>query len=175
MEKFFQIMGRILFIALAFFLLVKHFEKPGYWNILSGFDLAIHEAGHLLLSWGSETLAILGGTLFQLFFPIVFLISFAKKKEFVGTMFSFIWIGENLFNIAYYIADARARVIPLLGDNIDSHDWWNLLGRFNLLAYDKDISQVVGTTGIACMIFAIALGMYSITTVIKAESKVTSV
>jgi hypothetical protein len=157
-----KIVWMIIFMMFAIFLLIKHFENPGYWNILSSFDLAIHEAGHLFLFWAGDNLQILGGTIFQLLFPIIFLGYFVNKKEMAGIMFSMTWLGENLFNVAYYIADASTRLIPLLGDDIDSHDWWNLLGNFNLLSYDKDISKVVNFVGIVCMFLTVMIGFYSI-------------
>jgi hypothetical protein len=37
------------------------------------------------------------------------------------------WSGQNLLDVAPYIADAPVRVLPLLAHDDDAHDWWNLL------------------------------------------------
>ncbi len=47
---------------------------------MSGADLIFHETGHLILMSFSETVHFIGGTIGQLFFPILF---FKKKRIFL--------------------------------------------------------------------------------------------
>ena len=53
---------------------------------------------------------------------------------------SLLWLGHNFINSSVYAADARARVLPLLGGDRAGHDWANMLGMLGLLDYD----QIVG-------------------------------
>jgi hypothetical protein len=41
------------------------------------------------------------------------------------------------------MADARARVLPLVGGDPAGHDWWYLLRTTGLLDYDVTLSKVV--------------------------------
>lgn len=39
----------------------------------------------------------------------------------MGLAMAWVWLGENLLNIARYLGDARAQVLPLVGGG--EHDW----------------------------------------------------
>ena len=57
--------------------------------------------------------------------------------------------GENFWNIARYMADARARVLPLVGGG--EHDWTEIFLRWGALPRDTGIAGFVvflGWTGI---------------------------
>jgi hypothetical protein len=56
-----------------------------------------------------------------------------------------VWGFENLLNIARYVADARAQVLPLVGGG--EHDWTALLDRWGCLAQDTAIAQVIRAMG----------------------------
>src|SRR5205085_4913438 len=87
--------------------------------ILSGIDLAIHEFGHMLfmpfgIQFLGETMYILGGSLTQVAFPLLFVWYFLYgKKEHRdphAAMVCLWWTSINLLDVAIYAADARARV-----------------------------------------------------------------
>jgi hypothetical protein len=56
-----------------------------------------------------------------------------------------IWFFENWLNIARYMADARAQILPLVGGGC--HDWGEIFGRWQVLPQDTQIAAVVRTTG----------------------------
>lgn len=126
-------------------------SEPGWIPLLDGVNLVFHEAGHPIFGiLGWEPLTILGGTLMQLLVPLLILGSFWVRREAPGTAAAGIWGFENLLNIARYVADARAQVLPLVGGG--EHDWADLLGRWGLLAQDAALAQglrVVGWLGMA--------------------------
>jgi hypothetical protein len=116
--------------------------EQGWVPLVDGANLLFHEAGHPLLGLlGWETLTILGGTLMQLLVPLLVGGSFWLRRDAYGTAVAGVWGFENLLNIARYLADARAQVLPLVGGG--EHDWTALLSRWGCLAQDTGIAQVV--------------------------------
>ncbi len=110
--------------------------------LLDGVNLLFHEAGHPLFGLlGWETLTILGGTLMQLLVPLLVAGSFWLRRDAYGTAVAGVWGFENLLNIARYVADARAQVLPLVGGG--EHDWTSLLSRWGCLAQDTGIARVI--------------------------------
>ena len=115
-------------------------DEYGTIPLLSGINLAIHEAGHILFMPFGETMTILGGSLFQVVFPLVFVSYFLWKKE-DGTrrdafaaMLCLWWVSTNILGVAIYCADSRAGQLMLVngqtGAESDGHDWYNLLERW---------------------------------------------
>lgn len=139
------------------YLLYEHLIDQAYFGPLGTFNLVIHEAGHMFFMPFGETLYILGGTILQLAVPILCLIAFFRQNELLGVAFSLGWIGDNLFNIAAYIADARVRALPLITGDPDSHDWHALLGLWNMLPYDTAIGGGVRLAAILLSAFGILL------------------
>ena len=78
-------------------------------------NLAFHEAGHVIFGLFGQTLGLYGGTLGQLVFPLVALVAFWLRREAVSFALAGVWFFENYLNIAHYMADARAQVLPLVG------------------------------------------------------------
>ena len=126
--------------------------KPGGFLILDYVNLPIHEAGHLIFGIFGATLAVWGGTLLQIIFPIAFLIYFRLRGDTAGTYFATLWTGESLVYSSVYIRDARAMQLPLVGGG--EHDWNNILSGLGLLAADGTIADVVLLTGWAILILS---------------------
>jgi len=132
--------GCLLFLALVLG------SESGWVPLLDGVNLLFHEAGHPLFGLlGWEPLTILGGTFLQLLVPLLVLGSFWLRREVPGTAAAGIWACENVLNIARYVADARAQVLPLVGGG--EHDWTALLGRWGLLAQDQAIARGLQALG----------------------------
>ena len=114
------------------------------WCPLDLVNLAFHEAGHLVFSFGGTTLHILGGTLGQLLVPfglgVSFLLVHGRPS---GAAFCLWWTGESLVNVAVYMADARELALPLVGGG--EHDWNELLFRWGLLG-EPAVARVAVTT-----------------------------
>jgi hypothetical protein len=130
---------RLLAIALAPYAawLVLAYE----YHFLDGVNLAFHEAGHLFLRAGGETLHFLGGTLGQLFFPALLAARFARRGEAFEAAVCTLWLGESLMNIGVYLGDARTQALPLVGGHV--HDWNWLLARMGLLAQAESLARLV--------------------------------
>ena len=133
--------------ALAFLLLVALGRAADGWMpFLDGINLLFHEAGHPifgLLGW--ETLALLGGTLMQVLVPLLVAAHFRWRRHPLGVALGLQWAAQNLLNIARYMADARAQVLPLVGGG--EHDWGTLLGQWHLLSRDTALAGGVAALG----------------------------
>ena len=152
-----QSYARLAFAAvLACIAWVAFRDDLGYVPLLSDIDLAIHEFGHMLfmpfgIQFLGSTMMILGGSLTQVAFPLVFFGYFMRKqgdgrrRDLFAAMVCLWWSGINLLSVAIYCADSRAGQLMLLdgstGQESDGHDWNNLLTRWGLLEHDTAIAR----------------------------------
>lgn len=133
--------------------------------LLHGVDLLIHECGHLVFAlFGSEVLTALGGTLLQLIMPIAFTVYFFRRQQRFAGGVTLFWVGQNFFDIAVYMRDARALALPLIGiggsDDSNGHDWNFLFSAWGVLAHDLAIARVVAAAGWLCLFAAVSIGLY---------------
>jgi ribosomal protein L32 len=115
-------------------------------------NLVFHEAGHWIFGvFGNRTLAIFGGSLNQVLIPLIVAASFWTKRDAVGFAFGLFWCFENFLDVAVYMADARALVLPLIGGlGEEAHDWRNLFLHFGLIEQDTAIAaktKLIGWVG----------------------------
>ena len=134
---------------------------PGSGLFLDRVNLAFHEAGHLFLIPFGSTLHYLGGTIGQLAVPAALVVTFRRSTppRPLGAAVCVWWCGENLVNIAAYMADARSLALPLVGGG--DHDWNELFYRFGLLGEDS-VRAVSGATlglGLLVMLFGLGYGV----------------
>ena len=142
--------------VLAWLAWVAFRDELGYVPLLSDIDLAIHEFGHMLfmpfgIQFLGSTMMILGGSLTQVAFPLVFFGYFWRKeddgrrRDLFAAMVCLWWSGINLLSVAIYCADSRAGQLMLIdgstGQESDGHDWNNLLTRWGLLEHDTAIAR----------------------------------
>jgi len=148
--------------------------ESGYVPLLGDIDLAIHEFGHMLfMPFGipvlGRTMVILGGSLTQVAFPLLFVGYFLRKREdgrrrdVFAAMVCLWWSAINLLDVAIYCADSRAGELMLLdgltGKESDGHDWYNLLNGWGLLEQDTAIARwmraIAALTCVASIIVAV--------------------
>jgi len=147
-DKIFPWISSFLFLPLIVFYIINkgQFTFPDYVNLL------IHEGGHGIFRVFGDFIYTAGGTIMQILIPLLFLIYYIFQRSKLGFQFSLFWIGESLMNIAPYAADARARVLPLLGGNKTYHDWTWMLSRLNMLDDDIFIGDCFYYAGVVCFI-----------------------
>ena len=111
-------------------------------HLLDSANLMFHEAGHPIygLLFG-QGFMVYGGTLGQLTFPIVGAVAFWLRREANSFSFMLIWLCENLWNIARYLADARIQVLPLVGGG--EHDWTEILSHWGVLTRELSIAHSI--------------------------------
>lgn len=129
-------------------------------------DLIFHEAGHMIFMPFGRYMMFLGGSLFQVLLPLIFVFAFliSNRDAFAASVCLW-WAGQSLMDLAPYIADARALRMPLLGggtgaDRPGSHDWANLLRPLGMLNQDTRIAAIVDFIGSGVLLIALAWGAY---------------
>ena len=142
-------------VALLALWAVSIVRDPDAWRFIDGVNLLLHEAGHPLFGFFGEFLTVLGGTLVQLLFPLAFAAYFHRSEQPFAAAVSLAWAGENLFNVARYAADARARALPLVGGDDAGHDWAYLLARTGLLESDQAVAQSLRIAGSLLLLGAV--------------------
>ncbi len=134
--------------ALAALLAWSHATHGFVAAIVSGADLVFHEAGHPLFGvFGSKLLTYLGGTLAQLAIPAAAAVAFARRRATAAFAVALVWLGFNLVNVGAYAADAMDRALPLLAPDVDSHDWWNVLGMLGVRERCRGIGGTIAGAG----------------------------
>lgn len=131
-------------------------RSPDAGSLLDSVDLAIHETGHLVFSPFGEFVGFLGGTLFQLMLPGVFVAYFLRQGDRYGAAVCLWWVAQNCWNISVYIADARAQELPLVGGG--EHDWAYLLDAMGWLSRDLALARGVHAAGVALFLVALVAG-----------------
>lgn len=116
---------------------------PSRYSLLDHVDLAIHEAGHVLFAPFGEFMGIAGGSLLQVLVPVAFVAHFAIRDDRFSAAVILLWVAQSLFNLASYVGDARARLLPLVGGPDVIHDWEWLLLRLRLLHQDRMLAGLV--------------------------------
>ena len=125
-------------------------------------NLVFHEAGHVILGVGGRFIGVLGGSLFQFAVPLALAGAFLRQRDPFGAAVCAWWAGQNLLDLAPYIADARALRMVLLGGKtgaeVEGHDWEYLLGQLGWLHLDRTLGLAAHRIGLAVMIGALIWG-----------------
>ena len=144
--------------------------------LVSDVSTAIHEFGHMLfMPFGipilGRTMVILGGSLTEVAFPLLFVGYFLRKREdgrrrdVFAAMVCLWWSAIGLLATAIYCADSRAGKLMLLdgltGQESEGHDWYNLLDRWGLLEHDTQIARWMRMIAWLMCVGSIAIAVWS--------------
>jgi hypothetical protein len=121
--------------------------------------LPIHEAGHLLFRFFGRTLYILGGSFWQVMFPVIWFVIALRQRSQVAPFAAF-WIGENLMDVSLYMRDAQFMALPLLGGDSSGHDWKNLLTQWDAVEDAGTIADITYYLGFVICVAAIVAGVF---------------
>jgi hypothetical protein len=123
-------------------------------------NLVFHEAGHIIFSPFGRFLTVLGGSLLQCLIPLIAAISFIRQEQPYSAAICAWWAGQNLVDLAPYIADARALQMVLLGGKtgaeVEGHDWEYILTQLGVTHLDRGIGMTAFALGLIIMIGALA-------------------
>ncbi len=168
-ERYIPLLLRLALYALLTFFFVEAADafyeyRPGmHWgNLLFIFRtftfLPLHEGGHFLFRFFGRTLYVLGGSFWQIVFPLLwFIIAFRQRSQ--AFPFALFWVGENMMDVSLYIRDAPGRLLPLLGGDKTGHDWHYLLAQWGCMDDAGTIADVMYYGGVAVALGAIAAGV----------------
>ena len=147
--------GGITLLAAYGVAILRH---PGF-ALIDNVNLPIHETGHLVFAPFGELITALGGTLFQLIVPAVFIAYFIRRRDQFAASVALWWLAENCWNIAVYVGDAQAQLLPLVGGG--EHDWAFILAELDVLQQDARIAAMVRFAGTVLFVAAIFWGYAS--------------
>lgn len=122
------------------------FDADGYILFIDDANLWFHEGGHFIFGLFGDTMGLYGGTLGQLIIPIICGVAFWRQGSLVSVSVALLWFFENFFDIAVYMADARAQKLPLLIPG-GEHGWTNILSRWGVLQHDTTLATIVMVLG----------------------------
>ena len=126
--------------------------------LLDMVNLVFHEAGHVFFIPFGAFLTSLGGSLTQVLIPLACALAFFRKGDRFGAAVGVWWAGENLVDLAPYVADARALQLVLLGGHtgaeVEGHDWEAILGALGWLPYDVMLGNGFRRLGLLVMLGA---------------------
>jgi len=122
-------------------------------------DLVFHEAGHIILSPFGRFIGVLGGSLMQVVIPVVCAVAFVRQENAFGAAVCTWWAGQNVIDLAPYIADARRLQLVLLGgftgQEVEGHDWEYLLTTVGWLRHDVALGRTAQAVGALVMTGAV--------------------
>lgn len=141
-------------------------------SFLHAVNLPFHEFGHILFMPFGTFVMFLGGSLFQIFLPLICMCVFVFKQRdtFAGSIMLW-WCGQNFIDVSPYIADAQYRALPLVGGGgEESHDWGNILTMLDALDSTQAVANCCFGIGVIILIAAIIWGVI----ILKAQWKNTA-
>jgi hypothetical protein len=153
-------------VLLAWLAWTAFHSEYGRLPLLGDVDVAIHECGHILFMPFGRTMMILGGSLWQVVFPLIFAAYFLRwRRDTFGGMVCFWWSALNLLDVSIYCADSRAGQLMLLdgstGQESDSHDWNNLLTTWHALAHDTLIAHRMRAIAVLVCVASLCIAAWS--------------
>lgn len=120
--------------------------------------LPMHEGGHFLFMFFGRTLHILGGSFWQVMFPLIWFILALRQRSHVAP-FALFCTGVNIMDVSLYVRDAHFMAMPLLGGDSRGHDWHNLLSDWGMLDSAVSLGDLLYYAGFILCIAAIAGGI----------------
>ena len=135
-------------IAFAMLAALLMLDDDGFIHIIDDANVVFHEAGHFVFQVFGNTMGLYGGTLGQLLPPIISAVVFWRQKSLVSLSVALLWLFENFFNIAGYMATARSEGPVAQGVlGVGLHDWTMILLRWGALQYDTTLATIVRVMG----------------------------
>lgn len=155
--------ARVPVLAIIVWLMIRQLEGGFYNTPMSGLNLGIHEAGHLLMSGLGEFIGIASGSGFQILAPIVAGGLFAwQQRDWFAVSFCMFWLGVSTGEMGTYASDAVAQAMPLVsvGGGEVVHDWGWLLDTMGLLDSTAMVAGCFYTVAVICQIAGLVGGAW---------------
>jgi len=145
------------------FIIANHYSAELNNSFMHLVNLVFHEAGHVIFRLLGQFMSILGGSLLQLFVPVIFFIAFLKRQDSFAASIMLWWLAQSMMDLVAYIDDAQRQEMWLLGgvqgkDMPGIHDWNNILGQLGLLDYAHVLAVFTSWMAILLMLLAFYWG-----------------
>ena len=148
----------LLYLVYADF---RFLRDPMSSTMFSGITLAFHEMGHLIFAFAGHFICSFMGSGTQVLVPIIVIILFLRQPDYFGVAVGGFWLSFSLFELANYVADARAMELPLVGFSDDpEHDWHYLLSTTHLLQLDTTFGFLIRVAATLSGLASLALACW---------------
>jgi len=121
--------------------------------------LYLHEGGHFLFSLFGRTLYILGGSFWQVMFPLLAFLFALRDRSRIAPLPLFL-TGFSLMDVSIYVRDAPLRRLPLITRDKSGHDWSNLLRGWGMLDSAETFADITYALGFLFGLSAVLAGFY---------------
>jgi hypothetical protein len=122
-------------------------------------NLIFHEAGHFVFAPFGRFMTVLGGSLLQIVIPLIVAGAFVRERQLFNACLCTWWAGQNMLDVAVYMADARSLSLVLLGGKtgaeVEGHDWEYLLTALGVIHRDRLIGWWMHSLGVLVMLASI--------------------
>jgi hypothetical protein len=176
MDKSVKRWARIgLMVLLAWLARGAFRSEYGAVPLITDIDAAVHEFGHMLfmpfgIMFLGQTMMILGGSLIQVVFPLIFVVYFLRphengvRRDVYAACVCLWWTSINLLGVAIYANDARAGVLMLIngqtGQDIGGQDWTHIFTAWGVLDQDTVIAARMRAVASLLCVASILAGVY---------------
>lgn len=150
--------GAAIGAVITWFAFVANRQVP----ILDWFDLAVHEAGHLIALPLPRLGMFLAGSIAQVAFPLAMAAYFwTRSRDAAASGFCLAWAGTSAWDVSVYAGDAVAQSLPLVGGG--EHDWAYILGPrgFDALHMTDAIAGFIEFSGAVLALLGIGVALRS--------------
>ncbi len=162
--------ARVAFVVVLAIWTVQFARTPIGADAMDSFlhlpNLIFHEAGHMIFMPLGRFMTVFGGSLMQVLIPVVAAVAFVRQEDPFGAAVATWWAGQNLVDLAPYIADARALRLTLIGGKtgaeVEGHDWEYLLTQLGVSHHAEPIGYTTHLIGIIVMVAALAYAVRTI-------------
>lgn len=159
----------LLYLVYADF---RFLRDPLSSTMFSGITLAFHEMGHLIFAWAGHFICALMGSGTQVLIPVIVMILFLRQPDYFGVAVGGFWLSFSLFELANYVADARAMELPLVGLSDDpEHDWHYLLSQLHLLQLDTTFGFLIRVAATLTGVASLALACWLLVVMAKSRPR----
>lgn len=154
--------ARIPVLALIVWLMMCQCHGGFYATPLSGLNLGIHEAGHLLMGFAGQFIGVAAGSGFQILAPLVAGGLFVRQRDWFAVAFCLFWTGVSTGEVGTYASDAVEQVMPLvsIGGRDVIHDWAWLLETMGLLEWTNTVAGCFYLVAVICQIAGFISGAW---------------
>ncbi len=119
--------------------------------------LPMHEGGHLLFRLFGYVLYMLGGSFWQIMFPLLLFVVAVRQRSFWASVW-LVLTGVHTIDLSPYIYDAPYQSLALLGGKHVLHDWHYLLIHYQVLDWSEPLADIAYYGGGALGVAGIVLG-----------------
>ncbi|HEX9162251.1 MAG TPA: hypothetical protein VF980_11140 [Thermoanaerobaculia bacterium] len=152
---------RALLLAYLVYADFRFLRDPLSGTMFSGITLAFHEMGHLLFAFAGHFICAFMGSGMQILIPLIVIAIFLRQPDYFGVAVGGFWLSFSLFELANYVADARAMQLPLVGFSDDpEHDWHYLLSTTGLLRLDTTFAFLIRVAATLSGVASLALAVW---------------